>query len=490
MNATQALEVVQRLHRQLTGRRAEIDRFEAYFRGEQPLAYASHAWRREHASRYAGFADNWCGIVGPAAAERTELTGIRLGEDTRAPLDDDERQLMRDWDLNGMPLQSAQGFLTSSIARRSAVIVWGDDDDEPVATWEHPSQVIVDYEPSNRLRGRYALKAWVEGDFEYATLYTPDEVWKWQRRGYLAGRATPALYLPNTAWNTDTAGWEPRDNTGDDTWPIANPLGELPVHEFQHKPMLKGEPLSRIGGTIAMQDAINMLWAYLFVAADFASMPARVVMGQEPPKLPVLDANGQKVGERPVEIEELARGRMLWLTGQNTKIDSWDAAKLDVFTQVINVAVKHTASQTKTPIHYIVGDLGNVNGETLKATETPLAADVRDDHKVYTPPIRGVFRLMALVRGNTAVADACRTATLGWKNPETRSEAQLADAALKDKQVGFPLEWIAQERYGLTQAQTDRLLEMVSRDPAGAGVLNTVLGGIGGDVDGAAAATA
>lgn len=478
MDTQEALQHVLRLHKRLTDRRAEIVRFESYFRGDQPLAYASAAWAKEHASRYDGFSDNWCGIVGGAAAERTELTGIRLGDDVGVPLDDNERELWRDWDVNEMPLQSSQGFLTSSIARRSSVIVWGDSNAEPVVSWEHPSQVIVDYEPGNRMRPRYALKAWAEEEFEYATLYTADEVWKWQRRishAYTQSGVTPAgLYLPGIVGVT-SMGWEPRENTGDDTWPISNPLGELPVREVEHKPQLAGEPLSRIAGTIAMQDAINLLWAYLFVAADFASMPARVVMGQQPPKLPILDENGQKVGERPIEIEALARGRLLWLTGEKSSIGSWDAAKLDVFTNTINVAVKHAASQTKTPIYYINGELGNTNGETLKATETPLVNDVREDHRIYTPPLRGVFRLMALVRGNTEVAEACRTATLQWRNPEVRSESQLADAALKDRQVGFPLEWIATERYGYSQTQVDRLLDMVARDPAGSGMLSGVL---------------
>jgi hypothetical protein len=396
----------------------------------------------------------------------------------RAPLDDDERALLRDWNLNEGPLQAGQGFLTSSIARRSAVIVWGDGNAEPVMQWEHPSQVVVDYEPGNRLRPRAALKAWAEDDFEFATLYTSDEVWKWQRRithAYTASGLTPTgLFLPGVV-GPSSMGWEPRERTGDDTWPIANPLGEVPVREFEHKPMLMGEPLSRIAGTVAMQDAINMLWAYLFVAADFASMPARVVMGQEPPKLPILDENGQKVGEKPVDIQELARGRMLWLTGQHAKIDSYPAAKLDVFTEVVKVAVQHVMSQTSTPAYYVNGELGNTNGETLKATETPLVMDVREDHRFFTPPMRGVFRLMALVRGEDRVAEACRTARLQWRNPEIQNEAQLSDAALKDRQVGFPLEWVAQERYGLSQIDVDRVLEMVARDPGGSGMLSGVL---------------
>lgn len=479
MDATQALATVNSLYTQLVARRPEIDKYQRYFEGEQPLAYASEAWQREHSQRYKGFSDNWCGVVGSAAAERTEVSGLRIGDDDE-PMDDQERALWRDWIANEMPLQSAQGFLTSSIARRSYVSVWGDSDDEPVVEWEHPSQVIIGYEPGSRLRGRYALKAYRDGDYEYAIFDDGGTyLWKFRRAatmGQIVTGQTPAgiIVVGNAGANQ---GWEQHQPPGDDVWPLPNPLKELTFREFPHKPLLAREPLSRISGTIAMQDAINMLWAYLFVAADFASMPARVVLGQEPPKLPILDENGQKIGEKAVDVAELARGRMLWLTGQTTKIDSWEPAKLDVFTNVINVAVKHTASQTKTPIHYIVGDLGNVNGETLKATETPLAADVRNDHLAYGPAVRGVFRLMALVRGQQDVADACRTATINWTNPETRSEAQLADAALKDKQVGFPLEWIASERYGYSQTDVARLMQMVANDPAAAGMLNNVLGG-------------
>lgn len=478
MDATQALKVATKLYSKLVDRRPEIERFESYWRGDQPLAYASDAWRNQHARRYAGFSDNWCGVVGPAASERTQFTGIRLGDDVTQPLDDNERELMRDWGFNEMESQSAQGFLTSSIDRRSGVLVWGNDDDEPVVTWEHPDQILFDYAPGNRLRPRYIVKAWDEDDRECLSLFEGSVLWKWQRsrsQVKVVNGSTPAgLYVPSVV-PPSTATWEPRQDPEDDTWPLVHDLGEPPGREFLHKAPLRGEPLSRIAGTIAMQDAVNLLWAYLFVAADHASMPARVVMGTEPPKMPILDDQGQKIGEKPIDINELAQGRLLWLTGQKASIGSWEAAKLDVFTDVINVAVKHIASQTKTPIYYINGELGNTNGETLKATETPLINDVRDDHRMYTPALRGVFRLMALVRGRKDVAEACRTATLSWANPEIRSEAQLADAALKDRQVGFPLEWIAENRYDMTQAQIARLMRMVAEDPAGSGLLSGIL---------------
>jgi hypothetical protein len=356
--------------------------------------------------------------------------------------------------------------------------VWGDGDDEPVLTWEHSSQCIVSAD------GRFGLKAWAEDDREFATLYARDEVWKFERprtsNASLTGRTDAGLYVPR---GFGEGGWAARADAEPN--PMRNPLDMMPLVEFPNRPLLGSGPISDIEGTIAMQDAANLMWAYLFGAADYASMPARIVMGQEPPKVPVLDANGLKVGEKPVDIEQLTKGRMLWLTGQNTTIGQWDSAKLDVFTNVIDVMVKHIAAQTKTPINYM-GALSNVNGETLDGLRTPLHMKARDGHKHLTAPVRKVFRLMALVRGDVAVAEACRSAQILWKNPETASDAQVSDAALKDKGIGWSAAGILERRYGMSQTEIDR--ELARREAEGAAdpivqAANKMIGG--GDVAGA-----
>ena len=468
MTADDALEKVNKLYRRLSLRRHDVTTLERYFRGEHPLAYASPEWRKIHEARYQGFSDNWCGVVGSAPAERTELFGFRLGSDADV-LSDDERILWRDWELNDGPAQASQGFLMSTVAKRSFVTVWGDENDEPKMTWEHPSQMIVEYDDEGAGRRREsALKVWLGDDEEYATLYTATDVWKFERPSnageFIQMRSDSGAFVPTDISSGD-GGWVPREEPGE-VWPLPHPMGRVPVVEFPNRPMLGGEPMSDIAGTMAMQDAINMLWAYLFVAGDYASMPARVVMGQQPPKVPILDANGQQIGEKPVDIEALTKGRMLWLTGDTTKIDQWAPATLDVFTDIINVAVRHISAQTRTPIYLVHGELGNVNGETLTGLDAPLVSKVRESHKFYTSPMREVFNLFALVRGNATVADACRTGVAQWKNPEVRSDAQISDAALKDKQIGWPFASILEKRYGLAQPEIQRVMEMVKAEQA------------------------
>lgn len=465
----QALAVTSRLFDRLVDRRSDIDSLEAYYRGEQSLRFATDQWRAEHEKRYEGFSDNWCGVVGSAAAEVTEVIGFRVGDDV-TPLDDAERSLWRHWQANELPAQSQQGWQTTNVARRSFALVWATPDGEPMVTWEHPSQVIVEHDVERPRFRRYALKAWSDGDMDYATLYTPDEVWKWQAKGFDADIVQRAqdrgLILPSRAVSGGRR-WQQREVPGE-SWPMRNPLRVVPVVEFPNRPQLKHGPISDIDGTRSMQDAINVMWAYLMVAADFASLPQRVILGQSPPKFPILDDNGQKIGEQVVDLEDLRNGRLLFLSGKDTKLGEFSASSSDFFLNVINVLARHISQQTKTPIYLIHGELGNVNGDTLAALNEPRNSKVRESHRHLGAGIRELMRLVALIDTDLGpvVADACRTGEVLWQNPATVSDAQRSDAAMKDKAVGLPIETILEHRYGYTQAEVDRTLARIDANSA------------------------
>jgi hypothetical protein len=472
VDATEALSLAEKLAKQLASRQQDIFTRDAYYAGEQKLKFATTQWSEAHAKRYEGFSDNWSGVVADSPAERVQVTGFRL--DDSAQMSEAEKALWRStWQSNDLDAQSAQGFLEAFVAARSFALVWGDSDDKPVITWEHPAQVLVSYDPENPRVALFAVKRWHDDDREYLSLYTRTEVWKWA-----AARASSSgLVLPSTVGGRS---WQPRED--DDVWPLTHPLERLPMVELANRPRLGGEPMSDIAGTMAMQDAINLLWAYLFNAADFASMPSRVVMGQAPPMVPVLDDQGQKVGEVPVDEKKLIEGRMLWLTGQNSSIGSWPAANLNAFTDVVEVAVGHVAAQTRTPQHYLVGKMANLSGDALKAAETGLVKKCQEAQLHFTAPIREIFRLSALVQGDQAAADAAALGTVKWKDAESRSEAQLVDALQKMDAIGFPFEYLA-ERYGLADTEITRVLAMIEKEQTAAKA-DPVLGDIAAKLTG------
>lgn len=474
MDANAARKLTQRIYTRLNNRRPDIEKAESYYEGDQPLNFATAEWKEANASRYTGFSDNWCGTVVNAEAERLKPIGV-----TNMPKVAGAK-LWNSLLMNEFDAQFSQGAVTALAAKRCYVIVWGDSDGEPIVTFEHPSSVEIEYDWENPRLRVAALKTWVDESDEFATLYTAEWVFKWIRP-----RVTPPSELDSMSEQAReeyaaSGGWLQRDGAKDDSWPVSNPLGVVPVVEIANRPTLKGDPLSEIQGVMPMQDAINLLWAYLFLAADYASMDARVMLGTQPPMIPILDRDGNAVGSRPVEMKDLREKRLISITGDNAKIDSWTAAKLDIFTDTIEIAVGHIAAQTRTPPHYLVANKGisNLSGDALKSAEIGLNKKAGEFITFTDPQLREVLRLVALVKGDQKAAAATRLAKIVWESPEIRSEAQLADALLKKSQMGYPFEYLL-ELDGRSPSEIKRIVKMRKAeldDALGAGVQAEVQG--------------
>jgi hypothetical protein len=473
---TEALRLVETLEAELLRRRTEIDRNEAYYRGTQPLKYASDEFRKYHGARYAEFSDNWVQVVADAPVERLTVTGILPSGMTEA-----DKESWRVWQMNALDADSQLGFLGAVNSGRSFVLVWGSDDPEtPEVTFEDASQCIVVYWPGSRRNRRAALKRWEDGECDYATLYLADEVWKFER---------PRLGASHKSVNMrevddEMEAWAVRD-TGEEPNPQFNPLGVVPMVELPNKPTLSSEPISDVSGVIALQDAVNLLWAQLFTAADYASFPTRIVLGAERPVVPVLDESGQIIGERPVDMEKFAVDRVQFFSGDDVSTSEWSAANLNAYSDIIETAVGHIAAQTRTPQHYLVGKMANLSADALLAAETGLVKRVEEKQIWFGQALREVFRLIALAQGDDAKALAIAGGRVLWAEAESRSQAQLTDSLVKLKSMGFPFEFLAL-RYGLTPTEVADLMAMKERelasDPMGA--FTQIMGQQGGNPGG------
>ncbi|MGW4986323.1 phage portal protein [Streptomyces mirabilis] len=459
----EALRLVGLLEDELRTRRTDIDRHEAYYRGKQPLKFASDEFRKYHGARYKDFADNWVQVVSDSPVERLTVTGVQPAGMTEA-----DKESWRVWQMNGLDADSQLGFLGAVNAGRSFVLVWGnpDDPETPEVTFEDASQCVVVYEPGSRRKRRAALKRWEDGADDYATLYLSDEVWKFKRAR--PGQAQKSTGMQDA--ETELQKWELRE-TGEEPNPQANPLGVVPMVELPNKPTLVSDPISDVSGVVAMQDAVNLLWAQLFTAADYASFPTRIVLGAERPVVPVLDETGQIVGERPVDMDRFAVDRVQFFSGDDVRTAEWSAANLNAYTDIIEVAVGHIAAQTRTPQHYLIGKMSNLSADALLAAETGLVKRVEEKQIWFGQALREVFRLIALAQGDEAKALAVAGGRVMWANAESRSLGQLTDALTKLKAIGFPFEFLAL-KYGLTPTEVADLITMRDRealaDPVGA----------------------
>lgn len=470
----EALELVALLESELIRRRGDIDRHDDYYRGKHPLRFASQEFAKFHGERYRDFSDNWVQVVGDSPIERMAVTGFQAYGEHKA-----DTELWKVWQVNGLDADSQLGFLGSVLSARSFVLVWGNPDDEevPVVTFEDASQCIVAYEPGSRRNRRAALKRWQDGNSDFATLYLNDEVWKFERPLSQQDKSPQMADVDEAMKLWVPAGerrrrqtWEPREMASEPN-PQPNPMGVVPMVELPNKPMLISEPISDVTGVVAMQDAINLIWAQLFTASDAASFPQRVITGAERPMIPKLNAAGEIVGKQPVDLDKFQVDRVAWITGKDAKISEWSAANLTMYTDVMEVAVGHLAAQTRTPQHYLIGKMANLAEGALLAAETGLVKRV-DEKKLWSGQgLREVARLIALARDETAKAEAMRAGSVLWADSESRSNAQLADSLVKLKDIGFPFEWLAL-RYGLTPTEVADVVAMREKeaemDPLGA----------------------
>jgi hypothetical protein len=450
----QAQALVGLLENELNRRRGEIQRYDRYYQGNHGLFYASKEFVKYHGDRYRDFSDNWVQVVADSPVERLTVNGFKVYDSPEA-----DKDLWRVWQENGLDADSQLGFLAAVLGARCFALVWGNPDDEqtPVVTFEDPQQCVVVYEPGSRRKRRAALKRWQDGFKEYGTLYLPDEVWKFERQLQVIEKQAQMASV-----DEELASWKPRQSETEPN-PQPNPMGVVPMVELPNKPLLVGDPISDVAGVVALQNAINLLWAQLFTAADYASFPQRVVLGAERPTMPILDATGQIVGERPMDMSKFAVDRVLWITGADAKIAEWQAANLAAYADMIEVAVGHLAAQTRTPQHYLIGKMSNLSGDALLAAETGLVKRVDEKMLWFGQGLREMFSLIALAQGNDGKAKSARAGSVLWADAESRSYAQLADSLVKLQAIGFPFEYLAL-RYGLTPTEVADVIAMKEKE--------------------------
>ncbi|QDH85593.1 portal protein [Brevibacterium phage 4C] len=458
----QAQNKTQELSEALQFRRPAISERMNYLTGDTGrLRFASEKFKQSIQQRYTGFTDNWCAPVVEAVGERMVYLGLRpagsLSSDTA---------LSRAWEATGADAGIQEALAVRSAAGRSFGLVSPTDRvDRPRITFEHPEMTIVDEDPASGFR-RAGLIMWADDTREYATLYTPDQVWKFERE------TSQKRHERNGRPVDLDGGWLPRKNNTDDTWPSKNPLGEVPIVEMKNRSFLRPEdPVSEISGVMAMQDAINLVWAYLLNALDAVTLPQRVLTGAETPTVPILGDDGQIVGERPVDLDSLTGEKILWIPNEDAKPHEWSSAQIAPFLEVTQQSVEHIAAQTRTPPHYLSGKMVNTAAEALTISEAGLVSRARQSILFVNQDVRVINRLTAIAMQRTPKeVDAISAGVPMWKDPQYRSDAQRADALLKKRQLGYPMKYLL-EQDGLPPHEIDRVMEMIKeeqeQDPLG-----------------------
>lgn len=435
---------VKRLHKELLERsrttrdRLSIDDLDKYYRGRPTrIPWLPEQARDEFYRLLDLTKSNYMGLVIDATAERLCVEGFRIGDNDEADADTWDI-----WQASDFDNDSDQAILEALITGQSYVLVapGAAAGDMPTLYAEHPSQAIVGYEPGcGRREAAAGLKVWKDdwtGRY-MATLYLPDNVFKFQ-----------SANVNVTAM--DGLNWQRRQVPGE-PWPVANPLGEVLLIELANNPRLLTGGVSEIADVTAIQDRICKTLADRLMTQDFGAFPQKWAIGY-----PEEDAQG-----RPNRID-IGRNRIVTSDVAETRFGQWDAAPLDPYSAAKREDVKDIASRTRTPAQYLLGEMSNVNGETLKAAESGLVSKVRQRQRSYGEGCETVVRLARQARGLGSPDEPIETI---WRNPEFRTEGELVDALVKMATLGVPHEALW-ERWGATPLEISRWKAMAEEQAA------------------------
>jgi hypothetical protein len=434
------------LARKIMFRRPDIEKHVGYYKGRRgKLNFASEEFKMYMKERFADFSDNWCAPVAQAPVERIHFQGFKSLDGLEVP-----STVQRRWDDNDADRGLSEAALMMTIARRSYGLVTEKPDGKARISFEHPDSAAVLYDArTGQVRAGLVM---VQDDAEeYGTLMYPDAIFQVRRKRSAfvddANRQPPS-----------TDGWRFVPESF-----MPNPLGAVPLVEFRNQSLLDMNPQSDIEPVESMQDAVNVVWSYLLNALDYASMPARVIMGGEPLEEPVLDSEGKVVGTRPAELDKTVTDRITQLTG-DSKIGEWTSSNLGAFNPVIEKAVEHIAAETRTPGHYLLTN-AEVPATGYEVAEAGLVSKTVDRIRYLRSGIRELSRLAALTEGDEQAAKAVANAEVVFASPQYRSQAVMTQGMLQMRQAGFPLEFLL-EWFGLAPDEVSRVMDMKRQEDA------------------------
>jgi hypothetical protein len=422
---------VDRLNPKLDAQAKRFHFFDDYYRGEHPLPNvperAKGAFRRWLKLSRA----NMCGLVVDSMVERLVVQGIRYGQDQTA-----DEEAWRLWQANHFDTASRSVFLEAAICGESAVSVAPNPADErtPLILPEHPTQMVVETSTSSAFDRRAAFKKWVDdSERVFATLYLPDVLVKLQSK-------------QKKVKEGEKIAWERREVDGEQ-YPLPNPLGSVPVVPFRNRPRQLTGGVSELDDVTDSQDRINDTLFMRHMAIQYSAFRQRWAVGLPLETDP--DTGLPKSPFKPSQEE------LFVSENPETKFGEFGETTLTGYLGAVAADIQHIAAVTRTPPHYLLGEMVNLAAEALKAAEAGLVSKVRDASVDHGESLEEVDRLAFVLLGDAKRADVI-DAEIIWRNPEFRSDAALADATVKLYQAGLLSRQQAQERIGMTPQEIAR----------------------------------
>ena len=421
------------LEPRLDARWSEWDQYDKYYEGDHRLAFASRTYVNRFGKLLAHLVSNWMPLIVDSTAERIRVQGLRFGDEA-------DTDIWAIWQANGLDAQANMVHTESIKLGEAYWLVQPNGEDGPKITAEHPRQVIVATAPGDRRTRLAALKKWLEDDGHVrANIYLPDRVAKFRSQE------------PVRSGDMQRINWGTASIT-------ANPLGVVPIVPMPNNPsMLQGGVSDLARGKLAIQDAINKMLGDSQVGSETHAMPQRVMLGVEPPRDPI---TGRVIADKKMMESQL----WYFNVKEGASATEFSAADLSQLRELVDGQIGDLASQTRTPAHYFKPQsVSNISAETLQGFETGLVSKVRDKMDAFGDGYEEVARLAFRAIDPQDPRATETNIEVIWRDPESRSMAQVIDAATKKMAIGVPWEQIMED-IGYSPPQIDRMAAMREQD--------------------------
>jgi hypothetical protein len=384
----------------------------------------------------------WGSLVVDSVQDRLEVAGIR------SDLPEVDKQVWRVWQDNQMDSESKLAHNSALLSGRAFALVWPGATGQPEISLDSAEQMIVRYREGSRRQRVAALRRWMDGDTPNVTLYRPDAIYKFQGPKNSSGMAGTQ--------------WQRREVPGEE-WPLPNPLNVVPVVEIALNRRLKpgsfGYARGEFEHCIGLIDRINLLTFLGLVVAFWMGFPLRGVIGERI----IRDDDGNVLPPFEVNADTVFQ-----LENPEAKLAQYQAAdrkNLSVFAELDQLS-----TVTKTPRHYFPLEQGmsNLAADAIRASEGALHAKVTAHKASAGEGWEEVLRLAGRMLDQPV--DLPADAALLWKDHESRSLAERADAATKLKDL-VPWQSIAETVLNASQDDIKRWGDQRAADMRANGVL-------------------
>lgn len=399
-------DIIKIAYKRLAKQSKEYRMAHDYYVGDHPVRYATEAMRDIFRRVETKFVMNWVGVVVNASLERLVFKGWDSeSKDKNNTLDELYRELkieILSERIHRDVLISKNGFVIFD--KISGVI-------KPY--YNSPNQVYVEYSEEDEDVVEFAVKVWVDEEFEHLHVYYPNRI---------------ETYRKKKSKTLSVDGFEQLEDK-------ENPFGKIPVVHFKME-------YDELTGILPLQDAINMMFSNMMVNSEFSTFPQRYI---------ITNAEVDSVVSEAGHLLKIPAS----VTGEEqTKLGQFEPMGLDIHLSAIDSLANELMIISRTPKHYLTQSLANLAAETVQIMEAPLVKKVTQ----YQELLNAQWLEFA-----SYFVDGTDDVVCVWDPPEFQNTSLLAAAAKGMIDIGIPLLTVL-KRQGWGEAEIQQLMSDIEEE--------------------------